>query len=112
MIENSLIRRSMCWLITMVGSCLLTMNPLIAKSADERGPSGCPEGVSSKEYVCFTINEETKRQIKISLIESEIQLEKAKKPKRFGTTCGIGVGVDPFTGDGTIVAGCMYGLRF
>lgn len=46
-----------------------------------RGPSGCPVGVSEKEFVCFTLAEEAARQKKEARLEHDLAV--APKPRRF-----------------------------
>lgn len=78
------------------GMLCLPLTPLFAGSTASRGPSGCPEGVSPAEYVCFTLEEEAARQIKINKIESALAVARAQRPRRFGKFwSSVGASYDP-----------------
>ena len=61
-------------------------------ASSERGPSGCPPGVDPRRFVCFSIDEEADRQVKIALLERDLKLARVKG-KRVGCVAGAGLGV-------------------
>ncbi len=84
----------------------------------ERGPSGCPLGVSPSDYVCFTLDEEADRQMKElnlerTLVDAKLDLARAraKRLKRLGWSLGPGLGTST---SGEFDAGLYlsYGFRF
>ena len=68
--------------------------------AQKRGPSGCPPGVSPKEFVCYTLVEDAKTTGKILNLEEalnnlkfDLARARARRLKRAGWNLGPGVGV-------------------
>lgn len=64
--------------LIIVKAILLLLLATGAAFATERGPSGCPPGVSPDEFVCFTIAEESARQRKEAKLEKDLSV----RPKR------------------------------
>lgn len=54
----------------------LTMIPV---TAQERGPSGCPPGVSEREYICLTLKEAARTDETLIRLKRDLDLARARR---------------------------------